>query len=70
MSDVAIDIEVLLCAGHTHAEIVERLDVPVSWVKAVWDQMMQEMVEMIANPPPRMTDAEYDQMVAEMHGDD
>lgn len=70
MSDLDIDIEEAILNNATLIDVAVQLNVPIAWVTAVWDRMMKEMDEFIANPPPRMTDAEYEQAVAEMHGDD
>lgn len=63
-----LQIEQLLCLGDTKDEIVASLNVPMELVDLVWDRIMQMFADNIANPPPRMTDDEYDQMVSDMHG--
>ena len=71
MSDLDIDIEERLCAGDTVEEVMAKLDVPKSWVDAVWNRMMRDMDEWIANMPnvPRMTDEEMDKFIAEINGE-
>jgi ribose 5-phosphate isomerase len=63
-----LKIEQLLCFGDTKDEIVAKLNVPIELVNSVWDSIMRDFADYIANPPPRMSDAEYDQMVSDMHG--
>ena len=65
---VQLKIEQLLCAEIEKEEIVIRLNVTMELVDFVWNRMMREFDDFIANPGPRMSDAEYDQMIADMHG--
>jgi len=62
-------IEEMLCIGDTIEEVAAKLQVSESEVQSVWDRMMKEMQDWINNPPPRMTDAEMDEFIAEMHGE-
>ena len=70
MQSISIEstIEQLFCAEKTNDEIATLLSVSIELVDSVVNRLMREFDEFIASPMPRMSDAEYDQMVSDMHG--
>jgi hypothetical protein len=57
MSDIYTEIQIMLEQGHSPQAIAQVLEVPVSWVYEVYEQLTEDMPE-----PPAPTEDELDDM--------
>ena len=57
MSDIYTEIQIMLEQGHSPQAIAQVLEVPVSWVYEVYEQLAEDMPE-----PPAPTEDELDDM--------
>lgn len=62
MSNLHMDIQDMLEQGHSPWAVAKTLEVPVSWVYEVYEQLVEDMPE-----SPEMTEEEIDKM-AEYYG--